>query len=95
MAQSGLLRLGILKLDARPVATTMCFDYNDTVYLYNSGYDPQYRSLSVGLISKILCIKDSIERGRNKFDFLKGAEAYKYRLGGEEIPLHGCQIVLK
>ena len=95
MAQARLLRLGILELDARPVAATMCFDYNDTVYLYNSGHDPHYGWLSVGLISKILCIKDSIERGRSKFDFLKGAEEYKYRLGGKEIPLHGCEIVIK
>jgi len=95
MAQAHLLRIGVLELDSQPVATIMCFDYNDTVYLYNNGYDPQYSSLSVGLISKILCIKDSIERGRRKFDFLKGAEEYKYRLGGKEITLHGCQITLR
>ena len=95
MAQVRLLRIGVLELDSQPVATIMCFDYNDTVYLYNNGYDPQYSSLSVGLISKILCIKDSIERGRRKFDFLKGAEEYKYRLGGKEITLYGCQITLR
>jgi CelD/BcsL family acetyltransferase involved in cellulose biosynthesis len=95
MVQARLLKIGILELDSQPVATIMCFDYNDTVYLYNNGYDPQYSSLSVGLISKILCIKDSIERGRRKFDFLKGAEEYKYRLGGKEITLHGCQITLR
>jgi len=94
MAQVNLLRMGILEVDSSPVAATMCFDYNDTVYLYNNGYDPQYSSLSVGLVSKILCIKDSIERGRRRFDFLKGAEEYKYRLGGKEIPLYGSEIVL-
>jgi len=95
MAQAHILRLGILELDAKPVAAIMFFDCNDTIYLYNSGYDHHYTSLSVGLISKILCIKYSIERGRRKFDFLKGTEKYKYRLGGKEIPLHDCQIVLK
>ena len=94
MAQVQLLRIGILEIDARPVAAIMCFDYNGTMYLYNSGYDRHYSSLSVGLTSKIRCIKDSIQRGRKKFDFLKGAEEYKYRLGGREIPLHSCQIVL-
>jgi CelD/BcsL family acetyltransferase involved in cellulose biosynthesis len=94
MAQARLLRLGILELDALPIAGVMCFDYNNRVYLYNSGYDPQYGSLSAGLVSKILSIKDSIERGRKTFDFLKGAEDYKYRLGGKEIPLHGCEIAL-
>jgi CelD/BcsL family acetyltransferase involved in cellulose biosynthesis len=94
MARVNLLRIGVLDIDQKPVAAIMCFDYNGIVYLYNSGYDPQYSSLSVGLASKILCIKDSVKRGRKKFDFLKGAEIYKYRLGGKEIPLHRCQIIL-
>jgi hypothetical protein len=51
--------------------------------------------MGVGLISKILCIKDCIEKGRKKFDFLKGAEVYKYRLGGKEVPLHRCRITIE
>ncbi len=94
MGRSGLLRLGILELNAHPVAAVMCFDYHNKICLYNNGYDPQYSFLSVGLISKVLFIKDSIEKGRRKFDFLKGAEAYKHRLGGKEVPLSGCRISL-
>lgn len=92
MAREGLFRIGLLELDGRVAAAVIYFDYRGTVYLYNSGYDPEYGFLSVGLMCKILCIKDSIEKGRNKFDFLKGAEAYKYRLGGEEVSLHECRI---
>ena len=95
MAEARLLRLGILELNTLPTAMVMCFDYNDCVYLYNSGYDPQYKSLSVGLLSKVLCIKDSIQRGRKRFDFLKGRESYKYHLGGREVPLYRCQITIK
>ena len=95
MAEAKLLRLGILELEALPVAMVLCFDYNDSVYLYNSGYNSEYRFLSVGLLSKALCIKDSIEEGRKKFDFLKGAEEYKYHLGGKEIPLYRCQIIIR
>ena len=95
MAQARLLKSGILELDALPVAAIMYFDYNNTMYLYNSGYDPQYSSLSIGLISKVLCIKDSIEKGGRKFDFLKGGEQYKYHLGGREVPLFNCQIAFK
>jgi CelD/BcsL family acetyltransferase involved in cellulose biosynthesis len=94
MGEAGLLSFSILEFNASPVAALMYLDYRDTVYLYNSGYDPQYASLSVGLLSKVLCIKDSIERGKKRFDFLKGAEAYKYRLGGREVPIYNCQIVL-
>jgi len=95
MARDGLLRLGILELDSIPAAMVMCFDYNGCIYLYNSGYDPQYNSLSVGLLSKVLCIKESIEKGKKRFDFLKGDEAYKYHLGGREIPLYNCQISIR
>ena len=94
-ARSGLLRFGILELNASPVAVVMYFDYNNSVFLYNNGYASEYSSLSVGLISKVLCLKDSVERGRGKFDFLKGAEEYKYRLGGKEITLYGCEISFK
>jgi CelD/BcsL family acetyltransferase involved in cellulose biosynthesis len=95
MARVGLLRLGILELNATPVATVICFDYHDTVFLYNNAYDPQYSLLSLGLVSKVLSIKDSIERGRGRFDFLKGDEEYKHRLGGKEVSLYGCHISLK
>lgn len=92
MAEAGMLRLGILEVSALPVAAVICFDYNKTVYLYNSGYDPQHGFLSVGLLSKVLSIKDSIARGRKRYDFLKGAEEYKYRLKGREIPIYNCKI---
>jgi len=95
MAEVKLLKVGILELEAVPLAMVTYFDYNGGIYLYNSGYSPEYRYLSVGLLSKALCIKDSISKGRNRFDFLKGAEAYKYHLGGKEIPLYNCQILIK
>jgi CelD/BcsL family acetyltransferase involved in cellulose biosynthesis len=94
-AQAGLLRIGILELEAKPVAITMGFDYNNTVYLYNSAYDPEYQSLSVGVLSKVLCIKESIQEGKKKFDFLKGNEVYKQHLGGKEVPLYSCLITVR
>jgi CelD/BcsL family acetyltransferase involved in cellulose biosynthesis len=94
MAQAGLLRLGVLELDTQPVAMIMGFDYNGGMYLYNSAFDPQYRELSVGLLSKVLCVKASIEEGKKRFDFLKGDETYKHHLGGREVPIYGCQITI-
>jgi CelD/BcsL family acetyltransferase involved in cellulose biosynthesis len=94
MAEVGLLRASVLKLNGASVAALFAFDYHDIVYLYNSGYDPQQRPLSVGIISKVMLIKDSIERGKKKFDFLKGNEHYKYQLGGKEVRLQTCRITL-
>ncbi|MDD5039091.1 MAG: GNAT family N-acetyltransferase [Dehalococcoidales bacterium] len=95
MAEAGLLRFGILHFNGSAIAALMYFDYKDKVYLYNSSYDPRYNSLSAGLVSKVLCIKDSIERGKKSFDFMKGNEAYKYRLGGKEVPVYNCRVVLR
>lgn len=92
MTDAGLLRGGILELDGVPVAAVLAFDYHETVYLYNSGFDTTKSQLSVGILSKALLIKDSVERGRKKFDFLKGNERYKYHLGGKEIQLLKCRI---
>jgi CelD/BcsL family acetyltransferase involved in cellulose biosynthesis len=64
------------------------------MYLYNSGYNPEYESLSVGLLSKVFCIRKSIEEGKRVFEFLKGNEIYKQRLGGKEIPLYRCEIFI-
>jgi hypothetical protein len=49
----------------------------------------------VGIISKVRCIQDSIEKKKKLFDFLKGNEPYKYYLGGQEIPLYFCRIDLR
>jgi CelD/BcsL family acetyltransferase involved in cellulose biosynthesis len=92
--EAGLLRIGHLSLGGKAVASVMCFDYNGVRYLYNSGYDPEYSLQSVGLVSKVYSIKDAIEQKMIRYDFLKGAEVYKYHLGGREMPISRCRIGL-
>jgi CelD/BcsL family acetyltransferase involved in cellulose biosynthesis len=92
MAESQILKLFFLDLDDSPAAAVMCFDYRSTIYLYNNGYDHRYGTLSVGLLSKVLSIREAIQMGRKKYDFLKGDEAYKRRLGGKPVPLYRIQI---
>ena len=94
LAASDLLKLYFLGLDGRPIAATLCIDHHSTVYLYNNGYDAAFRPLSAGLLSKVLTIKASIGDGRQVYDFLKGPEAYKSRLGGQPIDIYGCSLDL-
>ena len=91
-AADNMLQLGILELNKVQVAVTLCFTYQNDMYLYNSGYNPDYRPLSIGVLSKYFCIKSSIENGKRRFDFLKGAEKYKFHLGGSETQLFRCII---
>ncbi len=91
-AEHDLVRFGLLKIDGQTVAAVLYFDYRQRTYLYNSGYNPAYRELSAGLLSKVLCIKDNIGKDRKIFDFLKGREVYKSRLGGKSIPIYTITI---
>lgn len=86
-APSGLLRLYFLEIDGIRVASVILFDYDGEFLLYNSGYDPAYAHLAVGLLLKAFCIKDAIDERRRVFDFLQGNESYKYDLGGVDVPI--------
>ena len=88
MSQKNMLRLFFLEIDGVKVSTTMSFAHNNKLYLYNSGYDQEYRSLSVGLLLKAQNIRYAIEAGFTEFDFLRGNESYKYHLGGVDRKLY-------
>jgi CelD/BcsL family acetyltransferase involved in cellulose biosynthesis len=92
--EARILKLFFLDLDERTVAATMCFNYHSAMYLYNNGYDKRFGSLSVGLLGKVLSIRESIQSGKKTYDFLKGAEVYKKRLGGQPIQLYQYLIEL-
>ncbi|MDD9996030.1 MAG: GNAT family N-acetyltransferase [Dehalococcoidia bacterium] len=83
-ASRGALRLSFLEIDGQRTAACLIFDFAGAYMLYNSGYDPARADLSVGLINKAYAIREAIESGRRRFDFLKGAERYKYSLGGQD-----------
>ena len=84
LASRDQFRLYFLEVDGEKVAACICFDYGDDFLLYNSGYEPAYSRLSVGLINKALSIRTAIEENRKVFNFLKGNERYKYNLGGRD-----------
>ncbi len=92
--EARILKLFFLDLDGKPVAAALCFSYHSTMYLYNNGYDKRFGSLSVGLLGKVLSLKESIQSGKKTYDFLKGAEVYKKRLGGQPVQLYRCLIDL-
>ncbi len=91
-AREGMARFGLLEIEGTVAAAVLYFDYRGRVYLYNSGYDSAYADLSAGLLSKALCIGHSIGEGRQVFDFLKGREVYKSRLGGTAVPVFKVRI---
>ncbi len=92
LAKAGILRLFFMEIAGQRVASALCFDYGGTRFLYNSGYNPEFGSLSVGLLLKALCLKQAIEDGSSYFDFLRGNERYKYDLGAKDVQLYRMTI---
>ncbi len=88
LAEMGMLRLYFMEIDGEKVASALTFDYASSRMLYNSGYDPQFSYYSVGLLLKAITLREAIEEGLAYYDFLRGAESYKYHLGGEDRPLY-------
>ena len=88
----GMLKMGLMEIDGATVSAVMCFDHRSIRYLYNSGYAPDYPSLSVGLLCKVLSIQDAMANGLSCYDLLKGEEVYKQRLGGQPKRIFKCRI---
>ncbi len=89
-AAAGWLRLSVVELGGRPAAAVLSFQHGGVRYLYNNGFDPQFRDLSIGIVSKVWDIRDAIAEGAVRYEFLKGTEDYKFRLGGRPVPLVRC-----
>lgn len=90
--QKDWLKLSFLQTDETHVASSLCFDYRNKIYLYSSGYNPKYSSLSPGIVLVAYLIREAIESGRSEFDFLRGREPYKYRFGAKDSGIYRMTI---
>ena len=73
--------------DSRMVAAAIVYADSTGYYLYNSAYDPAFRAASPGVVLLSELIRSAIAAGLEVFDFLKGEETYKFRLGAQRRPL--------
>lgn len=83
-----LLTLCFLKYNNESIAAILLLFQKNEMLLYNSGFDPKYSYLSPGLVLNAYAIREAIEKGMKRFDFLRGKEKYKYDLGGKERRLY-------
>ena len=90
--KEGWLRLDLLEVGSRAIASTFSFVYDGTFYLYNSAYEPDAARLSPGLVLVSHLVERSIDEGLEVFDFLRGPERYKYQLGGQAVPLNNVGV---
>lgn len=94
MHRAGRLRLTIVDMDGAPAAMLYGFSDGKRWELYNSAYDFGKRSLSPGMVLVAETIRLAAEEGCAVFDFLRGAEDYKYRFGAVDrrvVRLHAAR----
>jgi CelD/BcsL family acetyltransferase involved in cellulose biosynthesis len=65
--------------DVVGVAVDLCDQ--GTFYYWLGGFDSEIRNLSPGNVHICATIRDSIEAGRGRYDFMVGTEPYKYDFG--------------
>jgi CelD/BcsL family acetyltransferase involved in cellulose biosynthesis len=88
VARCGWLQLSFLTVNDTPVSTYMNFDFNNRILVYNSGLLPEgYSQFSPGIVLLLYNIQHAINLRRPVFDFLRGNEEYKYRMGGKDRPV--------
>jgi CelD/BcsL family acetyltransferase involved in cellulose biosynthesis len=84
--EKGWLQLSFLNVHGKAAATYLNFDYNRHILVYNSGLLPgEYGHLSPGIVLLAHNIRHAIETQHTVFDFLRGSESYKYRMGAKDI----------
>ncbi|MEA2002279.1 MAG: GNAT family N-acetyltransferase [Actinomycetota bacterium] len=77
----------LLDGSGQPASAVFSFEDDAGFYLYNSAFEPDVRHLSPGNVVLSHLIERSISERRGVFDFLKGDETYKFRLGAVPRPL--------
>ena len=92
LAREGWLRLWFLEHEGHPLAAYLTYEYGGSVGLYNSGFDPAHAVLSPGIVLLSHLIRDAIERGFGRFDFLRGEEPYKYAFGATAEDLFNIEV---
>jgi CelD/BcsL family acetyltransferase involved in cellulose biosynthesis len=80
--QAGWLQLAFLEVDGEKAAGYLNFDYQDHIWVYNSGINFEHGALSPGWVLLGYLLQWANQNGRKAFDFMRGDETYKYRFGG-------------
>lgn len=78
------LELHAITVDGAAIAVIYGLRDARTAYYYLSAFDPAWAALSPGTLIVYTAMERAIAQGRVAFDFLRGAEAYKYRWGARD-----------
>lgn len=92
MAKKGLAWMDVVETDGAAVGAALNFVHGDTVYYYMGGFAEDAKNLRPGTALFVQAIKRSIDSGFERYDFLRGAESYKYRWGASDVPVYQVTV---
>ena len=85
--EGGPLRLTFLSVGDRRIAAGIHFETVDGILYYNAGVDPDARDLSPGVLMVHAYVARALAAGKQRMDFLRGNEGYKYEWGAVDEPI--------
>lgn len=77
LLERGQLRMSSMTLDGTPAAAEYHLADSAATYAYQGGVDPDRLEEEPGRLSTILYLRQAIEEGHQRLDFLRGDEPYK------------------
>ena len=93
--RAGWLQLSFLEVDGEKAAGYLNFDYANHIWVYNSGINFEYSAYSPGWVLLAYLLQWANENRRERFDFMRGDEDYKYRFGGIDRFVVRARVVRK
>ena len=72
------LRLYFLTVNDKPVAANLSLEYGKKMYGHLVGFDPDYSRYGVGCLLQLKVLEECIAGGISEYDFMQGAEPYKF-----------------
>jgi CelD/BcsL family acetyltransferase involved in cellulose biosynthesis len=91
--RNGWLQLAFLEIEGQKAAGYLNFDFDNQIWVYNSGMDNRFNAYSPGWVLLAYLLKWANEQRRKSFDFMRGNEDYKYRFGATD--RYVMRVILK
>jgi CelD/BcsL family acetyltransferase involved in cellulose biosynthesis len=88
LAELGIPRIVVLRLDGRPIAFHYYLLFERRMYVHRLAFDPAYARHSPGLLNTLDAIEAAAAEGATMVEFLGGAERYKLELADRLEPLY-------
>lgn len=88
LADSGVLRIVLMRVGGRAVAFHYFFELDRTMYVHRLAFDPALARYSPGLVSTLETLRVASEDGMTKVEYLGGGERYKLELSDRLEPLY-------